>query len=103
MTAIAIAGQDDSLGGKLVAVIPHRMLQKRRARLWLADVEVNTAASRHLTVPCHRHPPCDVIANAFSDVLGYATARHPAAGLDATLAAGQGGTAETARSRDVDS
>jgi len=27
------------------------MLQKRRARLWLADVQVNAAAARHLTVP----------------------------------------------------
>jgi hypothetical protein len=28
------------------------MLQKRRACLWLADVEVNAAASSHLAVPC---------------------------------------------------
>src|SRR6266516_6308557 len=51
MTAVAIARQHDSLGGKPGAVTPQGMLQKRRARLWLADVNVNTAATRHPTVP----------------------------------------------------
>src|SRR5262249_59473873 len=51
MTPIAVARQHDSLGGKLGAISPQGMLQKRRARLWLADVHVNTAATRHLPVP----------------------------------------------------
>ena len=43
-------------GGKPGAVTPQGMLQKRRARLWLADVNVNTAATRHFTVPCRQVP-----------------------------------------------
>src|SRR5215470_1295723 len=53
MISMAVARQHDSLRGQPGTVAPHRLLHERRARLRLADVQVNTGldSARHLAPP----------------------------------------------------